>query len=106
MWSGNARSLDQFFNNANFQTSLMIIGIKDLLDIGTFDWWNDRRQSIVTLIEIFAAQHPNTKIILFTSFENLEIELQHPNIHIIPWGGDWLNQQAEYKILKPVLNKN
>jgi hypothetical protein len=44
--------------------------------------------------------------VLFTSLEQLELEIDEPNLHIIPWGGDWLNQHTEYSTLQPVLDKN
>jgi hypothetical protein len=107
LWSGTPTTVCQFFQHARCRSPLVIVGVKDLLDImGTFNWWHDPHQSGSVLIREFAQRHPNTKIILFTSMENLHTELQEPNLHIIPWGGDWLNQQAEYRALTPVLDKN
>jgi len=107
MWSTHSLIMDRFFQNVNCQAPLVIIGVKDLLDIwSTFNWWKDTQQSGTVSIEGFAKRHPDTKIILFTSVENLDIELQQPNLHIIPWGGDWVNQQAGYSVLTPVLDKN
>ena len=107
MWSCHALIVDRFFQNVNCHAPLVIIGVKDLLDIwATFNWWQDTQQSGTISIEGFVKRHPDTKIILFTSVENLDIELQQPNLHIIPWGGDWVNQQAGYSVLAPVLDKN
>ena len=38
--------------------------------------------------------------------ENLNCETQQSNVHVVPWGGDWVNQQAGYTTLEPVLDKN
>jgi len=107
MWSCHALIMDRFFQNVKCHAPLVIIGVKDLLDIwSTFNWWQDTQQSGAVCIEGFVKRHPNTKIILFTSMENLDVELQQPNLYIIPWGGDWVNQQAGYSVLDPVLDKN
>ena len=107
LWSGTPSTVFQFFQHAKCRAPLVIIGVKDLLDImSTFNWWRNQQQSGSVLIRDFAQRHPDTKIILFTSMENLHTELKEPNLHIIPWGGDWLNQQAEYRTLTPMLDKN
>ena len=107
MWSLNSTKMLEFFDTVDCRAPLVIIGIKDHLDaLCYFDWWQNHQQAGCAAIEKFAKKHPDTKIILFTSLENLEIELQQPNLHIIPWGGDWVNQQTEYQTLEPVLNKN
>jgi hypothetical protein len=71
-----------------------------------FDWWNDQQQAGSIRIQEFARRHPDQQIVLFTSLERLEREITEPNLHIIPWGGDWLNQRTEYIKLQPVLEKN
>jgi len=107
LWSGDLVTVYDFFGKAKCESPLVIIGIKDILDfMGTFNWWNNQQLSGSVLIKKFAQRHPDTKIILFTSLENLHTDLQEPNLHIIPWGGDWLNQNLEYRTLAPVLDKN
>jgi len=99
--------MDQFFQNAKCSNPLAIIGVKDCIDSWKpFNWWQDRQHTGSVSIEGFVKRHPNTNIILFTSLEQLDLELNEPNLHIIPWGGDWVNQRAEYSVLKPVLDKN
>jgi len=107
MWSTPPSSMDSFFQNTKCSKPLVIIGVKDSIDGWIpFNWWHDRQNSGSVSIEGFVRRHPDTNIILFTSLEQLELELNEPNLHIIPWGGDWVNQRTEYSVLKPVLDKN
>ena len=99
--------MDRFLQSAQCQSPVVFVGIKDLLQgWSEFNWWQDHQQSGVISIEGFARRHPDTQIVLFTSIEKLENELNEPNLHIIPWGGDWVNQRAEYSLIEPVLDKN
>jgi hypothetical protein len=107
MWSNPPLIMDRFFQNAKCSKPLAIIGVKDAIDSWQpFNWWHDRQNTGSISIEGFAKRHPDTTIILFTSLEQLELELNEPNLHIIPWGGDWVNQRAGYSVLEPVLDKN
>lgn len=106
-WSDPPSDMDRFFQNTKCSKPLVIIGVKDSIDGWIpFNWWRDRQNPGSISIEGFVKRHPDTEIILFTSLEQLELELTEPNLHIIPWGGDWLNQRTEYSVLEPVLNKN
>jgi hypothetical protein len=107
MWSCPPITMDRFFQSARCKSSQVLIGVKDLLEAWQeFNWWHDQQQSGSLSIQGFARRHHDTQIVLFTSMENLHLELDEPNLHIIPWGGDWLNQQTEYSALEPVLDKN
>jgi hypothetical protein len=107
MWSCPPITMDRFFQSAKCKSSLIFIGVKDLLDLWQeFNWWQDQQQSGSISIQGFARRHPHNQIVLFTSMENLHLELDEPNLYIIPWGGDWINQRTEYSILEPVLDKN
>jgi hypothetical protein len=107
MWSCPPITMDRFFQSAKCKSSLIFIGVKDLLDLWReFNWWQDQQQSGSISIQGFARRHPHNQIVLFTSMENLHLELDEPNLYIIPWGGDWINQRTEYSILEPVLDKN
>lgn len=107
LWSCDALAMDRFLQSAQCQSPVVFVGIKDLLQgWSEFNWWQDHQQSGVISIEGFARRHNDTQIVLFTSIENLENELNEPNLHIIPWGGDWVNQRAEYSLIEPVLDKN
>ena len=107
MWSCPPITMDRFFQSATCKSSKVLIGVKDLLEAWQeFNWWNDQQQSGSISIQGFARRHAGTQIVLFTSMENLHLELNEPNLHIIPWGGDWINQRTEYLTLDPVLDKN
>lgn len=107
MWSCPPIIMDRFFQNFKCRVPLVVIGVKDSLDSWQpFNWWHDRQNTGSVSIEGFAKRHPDTKIILFTSLERLDLELREPNLHIIAWGGDWVNQKTQYSVLEPVLDKN
>jgi hypothetical protein len=109
IWSSPPRTLRTFLKHTPFSTPTIIIGIKDLLeayDLEQFNWWQNPTLTIVSLIRDMAKQHADKNFILFVSVEQLELSLDEPNLHIIPWGGDWVNQRAGYSRLMPVLDKN
>jgi hypothetical protein len=107
MWSCPPITMDRFFQSAKFESSLICVGVKDLLDSWKeFNWWHDHQQTGSTSIQEFARRHATAQIVLFTSMENLHLEINEPNLHVIPWGGDWVNQRTEYSTLTPVLDKN
>lgn len=107
MWSCPPITMDRFFQSAKCESSLICIGVKDLLDSWKeFNWWHDHQQTGSTSIQEFVRRHANAQIVLFTSMENLHLEINEPNLHVIPWGGDWVNQRTEYSKLDPVLDKN
>jgi hypothetical protein len=99
--------MDRFLQSTTCTTPVIFLGIKDQLSgWKDFNWWHDQQQDGTCSIQGFARRHSESDIILFTSVENLELELDEPNLHIIPWGGDWVNQKTEYSQLAPVLDKN
>lgn len=107
MWSSPPDVLRRFLKKTQFQASNIILGIKDLLDLWKdYNYWHDSQQAGVQLIAETVRQWPNKNFIIFTSLENLHLELTEPNVQIIPWGGDIVNQQAKYRTLEPVLEKN
>ena len=107
MWSSPPDRTINFLKETQFQTPLVVLGIKDLLDgWQEFNYWHDRQQTLVKEISNTAKTHANIVFLLFTSLEKLERQLNEPNLHIIPWGGDWVNQKKLYNTLQPVLNKN
>lgn len=107
MWSCPPIIMDRFFQSAKCDSSIVFVGVKDLLDSWKeFNWWQDQQQTGSTSIQEFVRRHTDSQIVLFTSMENLHLEISEPNLHIIPWGGDWVNQRTEYSTLPPVLDKN
>lgn len=107
MWSNPPSNMKAFLEKYSTQASLAFIGIKDLLDCWEdFNFWHDTQQKGSKLLSDLAQRHPNTKFVFFTSLENLDLEIQEPNVHIVPWGGDYVNQRAKYLELEPVLDKN
>lgn len=107
MWSSPPDKVITFLDTTEFKAPLVIIGIKDLLDGWTeFNYWHDKMQVLTERISDIARIHPKTKFVIFTSLENLELELIEPNVWIVPWGGDLVNQKNLYRELKPVMDKN
>lgn len=107
MWSNPPNKVINFLTKYKFNSPVVVIAIKDLLDgWKEFNFWNERQQVISSELSLFAQRFPDKKFILFTSCENLELELSEPNLHIIPWGGDLVNQKLHYRELEPVFNKN
>jgi hypothetical protein len=107
MWSCPPITMDKFLQSACGQSSIIFVGIKDsLTSWNEFNWWHDQQQTGSISIQGFTQRHHDKQIVLFTSVEHLERELNEPNLHIIPWGGDWVNQRTEYSVLEPVLDKN
>jgi hypothetical protein len=107
MWSNPPQKVLKFLDNIKIDKPLVIIGIKDLLDgWNEFNYWQQSQQLIPEKISNTVKKYPNTQFILFTSLENLHLELSESNLHIIPWGGDLVNQESSYRNLLPVLDKN
>jgi hypothetical protein len=107
LWSNPPSAMESFLTKFKSTAPVVFIGIKDLLDCWKdFNFWHDSQQEGSRLICSMAQRNPETKFVLFTSLENLEQEIQEPNVYIIPWGGDYVNQRAKYLQLAPVLDKN
>ena len=87
-------------------SDLIVLGIKDHLTSGDFNFWNDTTPTIVEYIGSMLDFYSEKKFIILTSVENLEKHLVRPNLRIVPWGGDITNHQKEYQTLRPVLEKN
>ena len=88
---------------SNIDKDLIILGIKDHL---TVDFSSFKKSVIIDYLNDMFNFYQDKKIILFTSLENLQEYLTNDNLTIIPWGGDLTNQQAEYKKLDPIIDKN
>lgn len=90
----------------NIKSDVVVIGIKDHLTSGDFNYWSDEFPVMVEYLRDLFQYYNNKKFILFTSVEYLEYYIKFPNVKIIPWGGDITNQQREYSKLPPILEKN
>ena len=88
---------------SNINEDLVILGIKDHL---TADFSSFKKSVIIDYLNDMFNFYRDKKIILFTSLENLQEYLTNDNLTIISWGGDLTNQQAEYKKLDPIIDKN
>lgn len=88
---------------SNIDKDLIILGIKDHL---TVDFSSFKKSVMIDYLNDMFNFYRDKKIILFTSLENLQEYLTNDNLTIIPWGGDLTNQQAEYKKLDPIIDKN
>lgn len=109
IWSSPPQTLETFLTYTPFSSSTIFIGIKDSLygwDKEKFNWWRNRQLSAVKLIIDMVKKHSDKKFVLFVSMEHVDLTLDEPNLHIIPWGGDWVNQRCGYTELKPVMEKN
>lgn len=109
IWSSPPDTLTKFFRNIDFNNKPnVIIGIKDLLDMWLdYNYWKDTAQAGTQLIDAVASAHPNTNFVILTSLENLHLEeIKSPNVQIVPWGGDCVNQHSNYQTLAPVINKD
>jgi len=107
MWSNPPSSMQKFIEKYETNAPLLFLGIKDLIDCWKdFNFWHDTQQVGSQLLAKMARQNPATTFVIFTSLEHLEREIQEPNLHIVPWGGDYVNQREEYLKLEPVFDKN
>lgn len=107
MWSNPPSEMELFLSRFKTNEPIVFLGIKDLLDCwGEFNFWRHTQQLGTQLLCKMAARSPDTQFVLFTSLEHLELEIQQPNLHVIPWGGDYVNQRTQYATLEPVLDKN
>ena len=98
--------LDYRIHLYNLKSDVVVLGIKDHLTPDDFNYWNDTNPGTVDYLEALFNFYSNKKFILLTSVENSEAYFTHPNVSIIPWGGDITNHQREYQKLEPVLEKN
>jgi hypothetical protein len=85
---------------------LVVLGIKDHLSVDDFNPWTQEQPTTVEYLSLMFDWYKDKHFIVLTSVENLEYYINKPNVDIIPWGGDIVNHQAEYKTLEPVLDKN
>ena len=54
-----------------------------------------------------AVRNPDKNFVIFTSLENIDLELKTAdNLQFVPWGGDLVNQDKEYQEIVPVFDKN
>lgn len=97
------------FRNCMFELikeDVIVLGIKDHLTSTNFDPWTEDKPSLVKYLDEMFTFYSDKKFILLTSLENLGVYLTNSNVTIVPWGGDLTNQQSEYKLLQPVIEKN
>jgi hypothetical protein len=109
LWTNPPRTLNTFLSCAPFSSSTIFIGTKDSLEGWggeTFNWWQNRQLDTEKIIRDMVKKHSDKKFVLFVGMENVDIILDEPNLHIIPWGGEIVNQRASYTKLKPVMMKN
>ena len=92
----------------NHNEKNIILGIKDLLDLWKdYNHWHQSAHAGTQLLDQVAQNNPDKNFVVCTSLENLHLEnIQAQNIQIVPWGGDWTNQHAQYQQIEPVLDKN
>lgn len=88
------------------KSDLVILGVKDHLTSGDFNYKKTSTPSIVSYLNSLFEFYDSKQFILFTSVENLEYYINRPNVKLIPWGGDITNHQREYQKLMPVVEKN
>jgi hypothetical protein len=107
VWTNPACCFKTWLATIKPTAPVVFIGIKDLLDQWTeFDYWNDAVQRGSQILTQKFKKYYDTKFILATSLENLDLEIREPNVSLVSWGGDITNQQDQYTNLDPVLDKN
>jgi hypothetical protein len=108
IWSNPPEQLESFISNTKFTKPNVVIGIKDLLDLWQdYDFWQDSAQHGVQLLDRMANLNPDKNFVIFTSLENIDLELWTAvNLQFIPWGGDLVNQSTQYQTIVPVFDKN
>lgn len=109
IWSNPPSGFQHSLSTIDFsQSPNVIIGVKDLLDFWKdYNFWHDTAHAGTKFLDNIAQQYPDTNFIILTSLENLhKEEINSPNIQILSWGGDWVNQHNLYQHLTPVIDKN
>lgn len=110
MWPSPPDDFKKFVTETTFCKPIVILGIKDLLDLWLeFDYWNDIVTAGTQLLANMAQRNLDKTFVVFTSNENLKAELDRvgvTNIQLIEWGGDLVNQSELYPTVNPVWNKN
>lgn len=108
LWTNPVAVFDGVMTNADFSTHKnVILGVKDLMDgWEEFNYWDQAQQSGIALLDHVVRKFHDTNFVLFTSYEHLDREINQPNLQIVPWGGDIVNQSGEYPTVDPVLDKN
>jgi hypothetical protein len=110
MWTAHLEEFKKFVEKTVFVKPTVIIGFKDLLDLCLeFDYWTETVSAGTKLLANMAQRNKDKNFIIFTSMENLKIELDRlgvTNIQLVEWGGDITNQSALYPSISPVFNKN
>jgi len=108
IWSDPPAILKRFMNYKVFTKPNVIIGVKDMLDLWLdHNFWDGKPSAGVELIDNMAARFPETNFIIFTSLENINLEvIKSTNIQFVQWGGDIVNQADSYRYVMPVLDKN
>jgi hypothetical protein len=105
----NINKFELDFRNSildNIKQDLIIIGIKDHLTYGKYNFEKQCVNSSIDNLSMLFDLYPDKKFIILTSLENLEQCIKRDNLFIVPWGGDITNQELEYKAMSPVLEKN
>lgn len=88
----------------NIKHDVIVMGIKDHLTSRQFNPSKDRFPDMAIWLKQMAQHYSDKHFIMFTSLENLD--LNEPNVDLIPWGGDITNHQKEYLGLAPLALKN
>lgn len=105
LWTAD-KTFDKFLSLAKFTKPLVIIAIKDIMvGAGDFDWWTQTQQQGITALVAIIERHPDQHFVIFSSYESLERELNHPRVTLIPFGGDIVNQHTAYTDCEPVIDK-
>ena len=90
----------------SINSDLVIIGVKDHLSSGNFDYWKDSIPIIAEYLKNLFEYYADKKFVLLTSVENLQSYISVDNVIIVPWGGDITKHQKDYLNLDPVIEKN
>ena len=103
-WLSNKFFLN--FIEENSKEDLILIGIKDTLNISQFNPWLDAEPQLMGDLSRLFEKLKNKKIILLTSLFGLEQYINHKNVTVVCWGGDITNQMIEYSLPYTPVEKN
>lgn len=94
--------LSNLFRSGQFTKPNIIIGVKDVF----LDRGEEASSFGASLLTQCTTRHRDKNFIIVTSLENIEAEINIPNVQFVHWGGDLTNQSHQYPLVTPILDKN
>ncbi len=98
--------LEMYFENSIESKNMSVFFVKDHFRIRITDAWTNPVPEISEYLSNMCEHYPDKKFVIVTSLENLDKEINQPNVIIIPMGGDITNQYIQRHDRIPVTEKN